>query len=164
MSLLFSTSLLKCHFFAFLTRFQQQKIKIKIIIIKSTCVNDYVLRVRNNTQARLIPAALLNRIYITYGSELYIKEYHSIWLMYNRHKYNYHYPHPISQDVKIQLLTNSSYPFMPTFTSIQSHIPSHTCTLSRPKCDHLQTKLYLLEPLLCLKHFLDQRLLEWLSY
>ena len=28
------------------------------------------LRVRNNTQARLISAALLNRIYITYGSAL----------------------------------------------------------------------------------------------
>ena len=36
------------------------------------------LRVRNNTQARLIPAALLNRMYITYGGAQQIKEYHSI--------------------------------------------------------------------------------------
>ena len=28
------------------------------------------LRVRNNTQAKLIPAALLNRMYLTYGSAL----------------------------------------------------------------------------------------------
>ena len=28
------------------------------------------LKMRNNTQARLIPAALLNGIYITYGSAL----------------------------------------------------------------------------------------------
>ena len=38
--------------------------------IKCTCIKDKVLRVRNNTQAKLIPAALLSRIYITYGSAL----------------------------------------------------------------------------------------------
>ena len=66
MSLLFSTSLLKCHFFAFLTRFQQQQQQQK----KGTCVNDYVLRVRNNTQARLTPAELFNGIYIAHGNAL----------------------------------------------------------------------------------------------
>ena len=39
-------------------------------IKQSTCIKYEVLRVCNNTQARLIPAALLNRIYITYGSAL----------------------------------------------------------------------------------------------
>ena len=35
--------------------------------------------------------------------------------------------------LKSKLLTHSSYPFIHTFTSIQSHNPSHTCTFSRPK-------------------------------
>ena len=92
--------------------------------------------------------------------------------MYNRHKYNHHYPHPIWQDVKIQLLTppiplcphshpyNIPHPFPHMHTFKAEIWPLADKTVSSGTCGAYIPIL----PLFCLKHFLDQRMLEWLSY
>lgn len=56
--------------------------------------------------------------------------------MHTRNNYDYLYPHPIWQNVKIQLLTHPipSRPYSYPYKLLHPHIPSHTRTLSRLKC------------------------------